>query len=85
MNKIISVGSIWVHVATVVKLAMPENAKRGDAFLLGVDAQGDMALIGPVEPDSTDALPPGVKYVCGITVDSSVERIAVRLSEAVTK
>lgn len=85
MSKIVSVGNVWVHAAATVKISMPATAKRGDAFLLAIDAGGDMALIGPVEPDANDALPVGMKHVCGITVESSIERIAVRLSQATTQ
>ena len=85
MSKVINVGNIWIHAAAIVKLAMPTNAKRGDAFLFGVDAEGGMALIGPVDPEVKDTLPPGMKYVCGMTIDSTMERISVRLREATTQ
>ena len=84
MSKAMSVGNVWVTAATIVKIALPKEAIRGEGYILSVGKDGAMQIIGPLTGND-EKIPTGHTVVCGLTVDTTVDRIAARLQETLTQ
>lgn len=78
----VKLGNHWHSMATMAKIMLSgRNAKVGEAYCLYLVDDGDMFLARVTEQGVAPP-PSGAKYVAGITCNSSIERIAIRLKEA---